>query len=522
MAGLQHQWLTAVGVLALMPAYATASRLKESLGLDDAWVLLSASLSTASGARRAAERRPEVASLLAVGAATRTRFRPGPKDPSWFDGDNEPEEALPGAGHWLRHMRDVPLRFFHEAMSGGPSEAWQTHYPAVGHSLQTPEDSVLREANQQWRLTEEGWIREQSPRLDGARRGATKASWFDPTVNDVDAFGRRDPPPLGSAKRLVREEYGDLWVERSVNTTIKCPTRGCMGRSMLQAFDPSTEEATNCHLNVLVFPTDFDNRHSRENIEFWRVNGFVVQSECSVGESGCTARRPLVSCLRDFSVDDLIDGNGAMLLEGKLNGMVDECPYEGNLLSSVAQVTCLVRQKADMRPSPPTPAPPPELSDEAQEILKTCRLYSTPLRCREPGCTAETALTVNPTMAYFGGTFTMNITFVITDFDQSESEEQIDFVSLEGRGTLAEKVTPNRNQCPCNTGLLDASVSRETFRVVQEVDVTKEVLKAKPLKVMAKISELVDECASNGYLLDGIVEVACTPPDNFTLQVLAR
>ena len=41
----------------------------------------------------------------------------------------------------------------------------------------------------------------------------------------------------------------------------------------------------------------------------------------------------------------LMDGAGVLSLSAQISDMVDECPYEGNLLSAVPVVTCMVTHK---------------------------------------------------------------------------------------------------------------------------------------------------------------------------------
>lgn len=497
-------------------------------GLQDAWSLLvvgqvSKQAQSENDAELLAEeegaaRLPSWKELVIHGASR------GPREPSWFESfeDVSNEESMVGRDFppslaRLQRYNPIPKQFFHESLSAGPAEAWQTHYPAVGSSLQSPRTVDLKDAatNRQWSYVNDAWVIEHGPEpppLAMGREGRVSASWFDLSVGDRDAYGRAVPPGARTPQALMKGEGGDLWFERSVNTTVNCVERECLGQAMLQAYDPATEEATNCRLNIGVHPTDFDNRFSRESIEYWWVNKYVVRSQCTPIASACGKRRPLISCLREYPVDHIINkATGAMLIEGKLSKMVDECPYNGHLLSSVAQVTCLVRPKSLLER-------PGELANETKlktpdTYLESCQRYTSLLRCREPGCVAEATLRVEPLMAYLGGTFTMNITLVVTDFDQSESEETVEYVALEGLGMLGQKLVPPvvpQTACCCRARM--AKKPRDTFQVLTNYDITTEVRKAKPLKVSAKISEMVDECDSDGWLLDGFVEVACTPP----------
>jgi len=129
-----------------------------------------------------------------------------------------------------------------------------------------------------------------------------------------------------------------------VNSTIACAKPGCVANTMLQAFDPNTEIARACRMSVWVHPTDFDNSWGYERIIEWMVNGRLARSTCNPGMRMCNSTsRPLFTCMHSVPVDHVLDRDGRLLITGKLGSMVDECPYNGNLLSAVASITCLVR-----------------------------------------------------------------------------------------------------------------------------------------------------------------------------------
>jgi len=109
----------------------------------------------------------------------------------------------------------------------------------------------------------------------------------------------------------------------------------------------------------------------------------------------------------------------------------------------------------------------------------------------------------------------MNVTVQQTDFDETVGvPEEIEFLTLgDGHNSenISTKVKPGRNPCTeeYTTG---KPAKNRTFALVTNKDITKEVL-AQPLGYLhigGKISQQVDECASNDMLLDGLVEVACT------------
>lgn len=129
-----------------------------------------------------------------------------------------------------------------------------------------------------------------------------------------------------------------------MNTTFSCAAPGCTARVSLQAFDAAKETARHCRLNVYVHPTDYDDDYSKEVIEYVSANGKILTRNVNPKARGCnvTTQKPFYPCVNDFHVDAIIDDLGTLVVEAKNSPLVDECPYEGNLLSGLAVVTCLV------------------------------------------------------------------------------------------------------------------------------------------------------------------------------------
>jgi len=123
------------------------------------------------------------------------------------------------------HYRNFkPERWFYEAPSGGHASAWQTFYPA-----QAAVTRLGRSGN--WKNTPEGWVlpyaRKPSrtdPQLLFARRAP---DWFDSSVNQYDIYGRQGQPAKNGLRR--EDENGYSWIERTINTTLACPTVNCKG-----------------------------------------------------------------------------------------------------------------------------------------------------------------------------------------------------------------------------------------------------------------------------------------------------
>jgi hypothetical protein len=443
--------------------------------------------------------------------------------PDWFVTEQAPQNRWEHAPErrWdprivYPHLYNENLReppWFTETISNGPRAAWQT--PGAGDSFHRSE-SIGVSGDDRWRYVAPDWAPDYrvTELVNEARRSAKhQASWFSPRVDEYDIYGRRLPPEVGSAQRMMAEVGGDAWFERTVNTSVVCSRANCTGSSTLYAFDPATEEANHCYLQIHVHPTDFDADWSEERVRF-RVNGYTVKAQCDPMARGCnaTAWRPLISCLRDMSVDHIINNtNGAMVVEGKISPMVDECPYEGNLLSSVAAVTCMVRPRRA----------PPEVQNLAgsQVTLMPEWTTSAPVRCREPGCNASTDLWVDPNYATQGGACLLTWTLNQTDFDDASSEflEYVNLGTLSGSINMRNNIPemPSLNPCNAEYAHPDPDPARTPLTLIKGLNISGAILRhgnAGIITFRAKISNMVDECDSEGYLFDSRVTVTCRPP----------
>jgi hypothetical protein len=415
----------------------------------------------------------------------------------------------------FQHSAVLQSDFYHESRSGGPSSAWQTHYPSVSASV-----SGNNQIENPWRYTPAGWKQDYKPMTTDLSRlnefaGPRHASWFDNSVGQLDGYGREKTPTASDGRF-----YTGQWLERSANTTVVCKEPGCKASSTLRLYDAASEEAKLCSLSVHVHPTDYDDDWSQEVVEYWKVNGYITMRGCNPRARGCnaTAERPLYSCMNQFNVDKLIDENGTLVIEGKNSIMVDECPHsqkgssEKNLLSAVAVSTCLVRNKTKPAPGPP------RASLFTMEDLHSKSV----LKCDKPGCTAETTIHISPAIALNGGTCLMTINLTQTDYDDKLGvPEEVEFIAVGDTNVTTKPVQPGKN--PCNDAYKGKNITDvdRIFQLVKGYDVTKMAAKATPLgvlKVTGKISSHVDECGYDGNLLHAEVHVDCTPPKNFTAQ----
>lgn len=450
-----------------------------------------------------------------------------PRDPSWFGSFSEGESTYdfdadgrghnaqnveeeffggwnPGVGIEPKPNRAPPVQWYQESASGINQEAWQTHYPALDPSI------AGQGHGSRWRETAAGiWVQDfQEKELGGSHthQGNLEPEFFDSSVNQIDALGRRKSPHPQSAKWHLD------WQERTVNTTLTCADPGCMANSTLLLFNPASEQVTDCYFGLHLHPTDFDDQYSGERLEWIQVSGSTVNADCFPSERGCRAdgtQVDLFSCVQDFPIDSLVDkSTGTLAVAAKISDVVDECPYQNNLLSGIPIVTCLVR-----------PLPPPPLETDPQvpttvlTFFNESFLLEEPLHCTERGCEAHAMFSINKTAVIFQSC-TMTIKVYQTDFDGEEgAAETIEFIKLNGV-ELATNVAPGKN--PCKSERLGTPLNEEdrVYEVVANKDITAQATsQGGRMVVEGKISPLVDECAHSGYLLDGMISVSCMLED---------
>lgn len=459
-----------------------------------------------------------------------------PKPSGWFGSFSESESTYSEEGYdahpedpefWVKNGGKDPSvpypffdgsakdsAFFHESESGGAMDAWQAHFPAVQGSMAGNRN--IR--NGRWVYTPNGWIQDY---VTENRDPATyvghappqpvnikEPQWFDNKVQQYDGFGRYKMPKNNGGLYLY--EHG--WLEKSVNTTLTCKDPGCNASVSIQAFDAAHMEAQNCKLSFHVHPTDYDDEWSYEVVSYLKINGAVATKNCKPNTRGCnsTAETPLYSCMDSFPIDHLVDNTGALVVEGKISHWVDECPHDGNLLSGVVMVTCMVR-------------PPPEFIEAANATTQTTTKAplmpieaQVPLTCNYPGCVAKSLLQIIPAYALNGGKCLMSVNVTQTDFDDDLGlPEDVEFIAVDGENATQAPVSPGKNPCTSEYQGKPLKDDEKIFSVVKEYDVTDKIAQAHPvgsLVITGKISQQVDECGSNGNLLDGVVRVVCQPP----------
>jgi len=274
--------------------------------------------------------------------------------------------------------------------------------------------------------------------------------------------------------------------------------------SLLAPFDFNTEMAKNCRLSVLFHPTDFDDWYNGEHVEWVQVNNRNISVKCHPHKDGCnqTAQRPLLPCVNDISLDMLMPESGDLKIAAKIPQNVDECPYKGKMLSAVPVVTCLVGKKNAANNQ--LASKPVNLMASGSGSNKTC-VTKMPLQCAKKGCASEIAIPVSSTCAGLGQCM-LSIDVHPTDFDNKDgTSELIEYIKVDGT-QVASAVNPGLNPCKSEWSGSPLQLSQMNFSALSNHAVN--VTSGKVL-VEAKISQFVDECASNGNLFDAVATVTC-------------
>jgi hypothetical protein len=412
---------------------------------------------------------------------------------------------------------------FQETKSGGPTEAWQTFYPAVPDSMPRGQPTAG------WQETVYGGFQQKLNTYNPEEQvlhwtQATESKgpmWFDTAVGEYDAFGRPRAPSPHSQRRYVE------WDRRTKKVNLTCGTVGCVANATFpQLFNHSEEQRRLCQLSIHIHATDFDDEYSQERVEFFKANGETVGVNCDPMASGNTkeAQEALYPCINELDVDKLIKDDGQLLVQGKLSSMVDEFPRNGNLLDGEATVSCLVRKRPEWHPADPDVTVPLSSLNLTLANMFEKQNYSAPFGCTRPGCVAETMLEVGESMV--NRTCKLTVKISQTDFDGDlGTDEQVDFLKVNGKA-IKENVRPGKNPCkqaaelgqpPPNASQLQSgntsdmshmSDDADQYFLADEVDVSEDAKTGK-ITITSKISDMVDECGYQGLLLSGIAIVQC-------------
>lgn len=465
------------------------------------------------------------------------------------DGSNllvrETEESLmaPDSGSSMPTLE--PSTFFHETESAGPKEAWQT-YGLNPEDVHPYSDAPAWHEIAGGRL-EQGWYNQDTlADFVPVNGNAKDPSWFETRVDTTDGYGRPRQPSSQSALHYV--EWNET--KRSVNLT--CNRPGCTANATLQVLGNTSEmEYKLCKISVLLHATDFDDEYSRETLEWLVVNdrevlrnftplakgncqptnvtnpqslGFPAsllsignmtskvvagtQKKGSGGQESAgldlfgTESLPLYPCLQEFPVEELLKQDGKLNISGKISPMVDECPLNGNFLSAVVVASCFER------PIPPPLPPLPVLKEQHANLSKKDfrTKVRVPFRCKGPGCTARANLAIDN---YRRKTRKCKLSVRIkqTDFDGDDgTNEVVEWVQVNGKN-LTTNVTPGRN--PCEEAKHGKASKIKPFELMKGKDVTAAASVNDSIALAVKISDMVDECGIDGYLLVGEALLDC-------------
>lgn len=414
----------------------------------------------------------------------------------------------------------VDPAWFHESVSGGSQAAWQTYYPAVDEGL-----AGNTVGPSEWTQSSAGTFKQEyRTSADASSPIQTNgnwadviigskeipAGWFDASVEQYDGFGRRKLPSFASPRRWTG------WMERSVNTTLSCSQPGCSASVSLQAWNGTVERARNCRLSVVVKPTDFDEQYSGEQVDYIMVNGVNVSVGCAPRASGCnaTAQQPYYPCVTEFSLDKVVPINGVINISAKIPLSVDECPYNGNYLYAIPMVTCLV--------APHVPGPIAMANDPGTTFTNVLFNASgagnlsvqVPLKCQNAGCIATSTVNLATSVppGYQLNQCTMQVDLNATDFDNSDwstPQELIEFIQVEGQDVLTN-YNPGHNPCKATyQGNATAQNLTQNVVILSNHNVSN-LTSTGVFMIQGKVSPAVDECASQGNMLDAMVQVNCS------------
>lgn len=417
--------------------------------------------------------------------------------------------------------RKVASAWFHDSPSGGRDSAWQTHYPdstvgLAGHAnenLPAWHRSLGGAWHQNFKAMDpdgRSALSDGDAAIEDEASGqsieALPAGWFDSQVLQMDSFGRHKFPDYGTAQQLV----GLGWKEQAVNTTMACNAPGCTASTVLQAFDNTKQQATHCRLNVDFKATDFDDFETGKWVDYISVNGVNVSVRCKPKAQGCNATLagPLYPCVTELDIATVLPASGTLKIEAKISEFVDECPFQGNYLYAIPTVSCLVKAFENNSLFLPGKINQPGLATVNK--TNTTLIAVQPVQCTHRNCIARARIELERAEAMITGcTFTFKVN--VTDYDNtpftSTPKEVIEYVKVDGV-TLASAVNPNVNPCVAASQGKPVSAAEKVFTVVSSKNISVNS-STDFFEVEAKISPFVDECPSQGFLLDGLAEVIC-------------
>eukprot|EP00913_Durusdinium_trenchii_P033438 g31306.t1 len=327
----------------------------------------------------------------------------------------------------------------------------------------------------------------------------------------------------------------------------------------------NAEYVRDCNLSLAVHATDFDDNFEGERVMNFMGNGRALGHDCYPAVNGCVSPESselLYSCIYKEPVSTILNEDGKLKVSAQIPRNVDECPFHGNLLHGVTSVACYVGLLADLttptstgttttttthwlsadslekypdfvrkwlaehpgqsikdmpgydsiynmsslnhKAEPVGFAPLPFRhngsngfnglnglnggeEEELGGVLPAALVTTGALRCAEKGCKSNLVLDFNRTLVSLDRCL-LQLWLNQTDFDNKDGA--VEFVTIKvGGHEVLDKAKPGKNP-------------------LKDFDIT-EALRLGPVDISGEISKQVDECPSNGYLLDSSIEVNC-------------
>jgi len=466
-----------------------------------------------------------------------------------------------------------PTLWYEETESAGEDEAWQTFgpnsksvhpYSPAPAWAERPDGRV----EQDWYPSNTAMLTDTLFPVSGK-----DAAWFDIGADQYDGFGRpRLPSDLSDKyyaewsemKRMMNltcadpgctangtlQVFENLSVEEYKMCRLSVMLRATdfddeysretvewltvNEKEVMRNFTPMAKGCGNLKPDVITSLME-TSQHANKNGSTTASN--ATSSGTPSGASFLVGDSPLYGFLSDIDVQELLGSNGSLNIVGKISKYVDECPIDGNHFSAVAIVTCFHR---------PILIPPTTTTTTIVAPLAPAELainISRPVQCKEPGCTANILMTL-PDRIKDNRTCKLTVRINNTDFDSpgDVDVETIEWLQLNGNNETLGKIS-GTNPCQLaqietetisndtskkanissdlnttwiayeNETLVDnvtvqSTLIRDYITLLDQKDVTNMVAGGN-LTLSVKITDMVDECAIDGYLLYGIAELVC-------------
>eukprot|EP00930_Biecheleria_cincta_P038769 TRINITY_DN2663_c2_g1_i1.p1 TRINITY_DN2663_c2_g1~~TRINITY_DN2663_c2_g1_i1.p1 ORF type:complete len:679 (-),score=116.61 TRINITY_DN2663_c2_g1_i1:133-2169(-) len=485
--------------------------------------------------------------------------------------------AEPVAEDSTKHVTESEA-FFRETESEGPKEAVQT-YPV----LETEDSRYVQKPD--WKVTKSRTLvqdRVSAEEPGSALPSAVKnPQWFERSSDEYDAYGR----PKVSVVDTDGLGLQGL-AQRSVSVNVTCRNPGCSANATMDIYNPKKEYVQRCKLNFAVHATDFDDNYAGERVFNILANDRALGGDCFPLANGCVSnlsREQLFPCVNDIPVDSIISSEGKLRVKASIPTVVDECPYNSNLLHGVSTVTCWVGNITESTTITTTVVPPvyplendfvkkwladhpnssiedmpgyKSLADDingvhpkkgvnskygaadddndddadshskngrqgAEQGAIAARMPAWPkfetrpislnasafMRCAEKGCGTGMLLDMNRTALRINKCVAQ-VYVNQTDFDNSDGAVELLNITVGSKPVLVN-AKPGQNPCRDLYDGKNLTSDDKRYHALKDYDIT-EAVKKGPVGFHASISHQVDECASNGYLLDSMLEISCS------------